>query len=214
MTKRLSFVIFYSLLAFAAQAKTMVEIWSLMPDSIIPYIDRTHRLEMTDFIRMGLQGDVANSLSGKSQMDTITTDYIHLTLNETTDMELKRLPYNGGDSLLCLVTTFKGPEPESKVRFFTQEWQTINLPQAFDGKGLSDLAARLFVRPDTMSQEHFAETCAMVDPVMLGARLSAADSNMTVSLSAPLLQASDRQRVTTVTKPLTLRWDGSGFKAE
>ncbi len=214
MTKRLVIAAVCSLLCVIAPAKTMVELWSLMPDSIIAYVDRTHRLEMTDFLKMGLKGDVPNSLAGKSQMDTITADYIHLTLNEATVMELKRLPVAGGDSLLCMVTTFQGPEEESSVRFFTQEWQAVSMPRAFGGVELAGLAGRLLVCPDTMSQQRFAEISAMVDPVMVCARLSAADNRLTVTLSAPLLSAEDRQAVRSVAAPLTLCWDGAQFAAE
>ena len=58
MIKRLIFTAITLLVSLSSMAKSMVEIWSSIPDSVIPYIDRTHRLEMTDFIKMGLKGDV------------------------------------------------------------------------------------------------------------------------------------------------------------
>lgn len=214
MIKRLIFTTISILLAFSSTAKTMEEIWSAMPDSIIPYIDHTHRLEMTDFIKMGLKGDVDHSLGGKSEMDTITSDYIHLTLNESVTMELKRLPWEGHDSLVCVVTTWKGPAEESKVKFYTQEWRGVVVPNAFDGGDFPMLASRLTQRPDTMSEDRYAHLRAMIDPVMLSAKMSVGDDGLRVSLSLPLLEADDQRLLEPIMKPVELHWDGRSFKSK
>lgn len=214
MIKRLIFTAITLLVSLSSMAKSMVEIWSSIPDSVIPYIDRTHRLEMTDFIKMGLKGDVNHSLGGKSEMDTITADYIHLTLNESVTMELKRLPREGEDSLLCVVTTCKGPAEESNVKFFTQEWQSIIVPKAFEGGDYYELASRLTQRPDVMSKARYDELCAMIDPVMLSAKLSIADNVLHVKLSLPLLKADDQRKLSSVMNPIDLHWDGRGFNTK
>lgn len=214
MIKRLFFIAITLLVSLSSMAKTMVEIWSSIPDSIIPYIDRTHRLEMTDFIKMGLRGDVDHSLGGKSEMDTITADYIHLTLNESVTMELKRLPREGEDSLVCVVTTWKGPAEESNVKFYTQEWQSIIMPKAFEGGEYNELASRLIQRPDIMSKARYDELCAMIDPVMLSAKLSIADNVLHVKVSLPFLKADDQRKLASVIKPTDLHWNGRGFNAK
>jgi hypothetical protein len=99
MKKNIAFLLLLLFLqALSISAKSMLEIWKSMPDSMLPYIDRNHRQEMTDFIAMGLKGDVDNLLQGKSIMDTLTQSYIHVTLNESAIMQLRRLPFKGGDS--------------------------------------------------------------------------------------------------------------------
>ena len=85
---------------FTLSSKSMVEIWKTMPDSLLMLVDRTQRLEMPNFISMGLKGEVTNTLQGKSRMDTLTANYIHLTLTKSSSMQIKRLEETLGVRLL------------------------------------------------------------------------------------------------------------------
>lgn len=210
--KRLIITTICVVLTLGLNAKSMSEIWACLPDSVFPYLDHTHRAQMTEYIQMGLKGDVDHSLAGKSVMDTLTADYIHLTLNESVVMELKKLPRNGIDSLLCVVTTWKGPAEESSVKFFTQDWQALDLPHAFGGKELKDLAGELTQKPDTMGVKRFAELQSMIDPVMIEANLSPYNSRMCLRIALPMLSADDRKAVACITRELVLSWKGNAFQ--
>lgn len=210
--KRLIITAICVILSLGAHAKSMEEIWGCIPDSIIPYIDRAHRVQMTEYIRMGLKGDVDNSLAGKSVIDTLTADYIHLTLNESAIMELKKLPWNDSDSLLCVVTTWKGPAEESTVRFYSQDWKAINLPNAFNGKNFANLADNLTQKPDTMDEKRFSELRSMIDPVIVGAHLSPSNNQLKVRLALPLLSGDDKTAVESIMHEVVLSWNGIGFQ--
>lgn len=212
MKKRLIITIICTILTLGTYAKTMSEIWACMPDSVIPYLDRAHRTQMIEYIKMGLKGNVDHSLAGESAMNTLTNDYIYLTLNESVVMEVKKLPHCGADSLLCVVTTWKGPAEESSVQFFTQDWQALDLPQAFEGKKLTDLADELMQKPDTMDDKQFAELRSMIDPIMIGAHLSPANDRLRLHVSLPLLSADDQKAVEAIARELVLSWDGNAFQ--
>ena len=68
----------FTLCTLTVGAKSMVDIWKAIPDSLMPYIDRKHRTEMVEFIRMGLKGDVDNLLGSKSTMDSLTSNFIQV----------------------------------------------------------------------------------------------------------------------------------------
>ena len=210
--KRLIITAICMVLTISVQAKSMSEIWASLPDSIIPYLDGAHRTQMTEYIKMGLKGDVDHSLAGKSVMDTLTADYIHLTLNESVVMELKRLPDGGADSLLCVVTTWKGPAEESSVSFFSQDWKPIELAHAFAGKSLPDLADELTQKPDTMDDTRFGELRSMLDPLMVNARLTPSNDQLRVRLAIPLLSADDKKAAEVIIRELVLTWDGNAFQ--
>ena len=214
MMKRLIITMLCVIFALSNHAKSMSEIWADLPCSVIPYLDQAHRMQMMQYVRMGLQGDVDHSLAGKSVMDTLTTDYIHVTLNESVVMELKRLSQSGADSLLCVVTTWKGPAEESAVRFFSQDWQALDLSNAFDGKEIADLADEMMQKPDTMDDKRFAELRSMIDPVMIGVRLSPANDQMQVRLAMPLLCTDDKKAVDAITHEMVLSWNGDAFQKQ
>ncbi len=212
MTKRLIITIICMVLMSGAKAKSMSELWTCLPDSVIPYLDRAHRVQMMEYIKMGLKADVDNSLAEKSMVDTLTADYIHLTLNESVVMELKKLPQTGGDSLICMVTTWKGPAEESRVRFFSQSWQELDLSHAFHEKELANLTEELIQKPDTMDEKRFGELRSMIDPMLVSAHLSPNDNQLQVQLLTDLLSADDRKAVGVLIRPLFLSWNGTTFQ--
>lgn len=198
--------------ALQLQAKSMVELWNAMPDSVIPYIDRNHRLEMTEFIGMGLSGDVDNGLQGKSKMDTITADYIRLTLNESMVMQLKRLPSVTGDSLLCVVKTWLAPEPESELTLYTQDWQPLEQSQLVGDRPWADWRTALWTRPDTMAVADFDALRTATDLVLVAATLAPQTATITLQGTAPVALAADKPRLKAALPPRTFTWDGRAFR--
>lgn len=195
-------------LSLNVPAKSMVEIWEALPDTMLPYIDRNHRLEMTEFLNMGLKGEVDHSLRGQSIMDTITSNYIHLTLNETVEMHIKRLSYHDGDSVLCVVKTWSAPDRESDVYFYTQDWQRLDIPNPLE---LYRTELRLS-RPDSMSVDEWDALASKVSFVLTGAALSASHDNLQVFQSVPLLSIEDRDKIRPLLMSVSLKWNGRAFE--
>jgi hypothetical protein len=195
-------------LSLDMSSKSMAELWQTMPDSVIPYIDRAQRQEMMEFISMGVEGKVRHSLQGQSKMDTLSSDYIHLTLSESMEMEMKRLPFQDGDSILCVVKTWSAPCRESEVYFYAQDWQDIEIPNPLvryrDEVQLS--------RPDTMSVETFKELSHQVGFVLTAASLSVSDDTLRVYQSVPLLSKEDSEKLKPMLTTVSMKWNGRRFE--
>lgn len=205
--RKIIFLVIGLTMAMAMEARPMREIWTSLPDSLLPYVDRNHRLEMVEFIDMNLNGDVDNLFGGKSEMDTITTDYIGLTLSQSSSMQIKRLPVAGGDSLLCVVKTYLGPAAESEVAFYHQDWTPASVMLSLDSAGTARWMPRLLVKPDTMSEEHFVHYKTFISPYIVGARLSPDDDNLELRLSLPMPVREEKQALEAMTPSFSLRWD-------
>lgn len=205
--RKIIFLVIGLTMAMGVEARSMREIWTSLPDSLLPYVDRNHRLEMVEFIDMNLNGDVDNLFGGKSEMDTITTDYIGLTLSQSSSMQIKRLPVAGGDSLLCVVKTYLGPAAESEVAFYHQDWTPASVMLSLDSTGTARWMPRLLVKPDTMSEEHFVHYKTFISPYIVGARLSPDDDNLELRLSLPMPVREEKQALEAMTPSFSLRWD-------
>lgn len=187
-------------------AKSMTEVWNTMPGRLVPFLDHNHQIEMTEFIAMGIGGEVDNQLQGKSRMDTLATDYIQVTLTEASTLEIKRLPVAGGDSILCVVHTVGLPQGESTVNFYTQEWEPLSSPLA--KLTPEKMLQQLTLRPDTMPAARYDSLCSLLDPVMTMAHLCVSDENLTLELSLPLLSKDDRTALNGILRKRVIRWDG------
>ncbi|MCH5311386.1 MAG: DUF3256 family protein [Prevotella sp.] len=129
MVKRmiLSAVLTLAFLAPAtAQTVTMADVFRQMPDSLMPYITHNDRLDMIDYLDAGMKAEVTNRFNGKSVLDTISTDYLHLTLSDALVVEMGVLPVeelttDSCTHVVCVVSTYA--KMESTLTFYTAKWQ-------------------------------------------------------------------------------------------
>lgn len=195
----------------AGQAKSMKDMWLSMPDSLAPTLTQNMRLEMVELQDMKVKAEVANALGDSCVMDTLTHNFLQVQLSKVCLLQAKLLPTMGGDSILCVVKTFSGPEKESEVAFYNQDWQQKDAAHLFDGHDFATLYDRLVQKPDTMSEERFAQLKSMIEPRMLNAILFEHDNSMVVRLALPLLSADDKKQVNAIKKQTKLNWSGRVF---
>lgn len=206
-------ILLFVVFATVGQAKTMREILVAMPDSVVPYLNKNMRLELVELMDMHVTPEVKNSLAGVSKIDTLTADYLQLTLNKVTTLEMKLLARGeNGDSLLCMIKTVAAPEKESEISFFSQQWEPLDLHGMFDGKDLGALTETLLAKPDTMSAERYQELKAMVEPRMVYATFSEIGNDVVFNLSLPLLVKEDKMAVKAILLQRKFKWNGITFK--
>lgn len=203
------FIFLFSAVTYAQ--KTMRDIWIAMPDSIVAYLDKGKRTEMVDLYATQMKAEVKNRLGGMSVMDKLTDDYVCVTLNSCSILQLKKFSTN--DSfIICVVKSFKAPEPECEISFFDSQWQLktdkFGLPVTNDESVLK----RDFInKPDTMSQEEFEELLSIFDPLMLSAELSETEPIVTLMLSKPLLRSEEIDNAIAIIKQRKFKWSGYIF---
>ncbi len=185
-----------------SDAKTVGDMWVSMPDDMIGYLTKNERMELMDLVDMKVKPQVKNELDGSSSVDTLSNNYLKVTLSSASTIEMKMLP-SEGDSLLCVVRTFSAPEKESVVSFYDQNWNE---------KKINYTIPSLTARPDTMSQEKYDDLCRMIEPYMVMSELSPNDNSLCVSLSMPLQNKEDKTSLKPILLQRKLKWNGETFK--
>ena len=211
VNKRYVVLAVLALCCFQMQAqRAMKDFWMSMPDSLCEYLNANKRREMVDFYGMGVRAETYNLLEGMSVMDTLTTHHTVVTLSPASQLTVALLEKADGDSLLCVVSTFLGPQPESVLTFYDKEWHPVQaddfVPQI--------QAADLMHRPDTMDVDEYDRLVRLIDPVMTSASFSPSDASLKFRLSTPLLSANDRQRVDAILVDRKYLWDGRAFRLQ
>lgn len=187
-------------------ARSMKDLLVSMPDSVVPFLDKNLRLEFAELQEMGVKAEVKNLLGDTSVMDTLTTDFLQLRTSRVSTLQMKKLPALDGDSLLCVVNTFAGPEKDSELCLYTQDWKPV--PCSFD---LQSKAGALVQKPDTMSEERFAELKRMIEPKMVYALLLQHEDAIVLRLSLPLLSEEDKKQVNAIKMQRKFNWNGRTF---
>ena len=187
----------FSLLPLNAQ--NMRQIWLEMPDSIVPYLNRSLRTELADYVTMGMKSEVMNALRDTTRIEKLTDDYILVQLSNATKLEIKSLDA----STIAMVQTWCGPLAESKLSLFSNNWEA---------KQLNIDVSPMFVKPDTMSQQRYSELLDMANVTMNEMQLSVKDNSLTIKYSVPLLSSTDKKEMQAILRQRKLNWNGTTFK--
>ena len=204
--KKMKYIMMACLLtaSLGVGAKSMKDLLVSMPDEVMPCLNKNMRLEFAELQEMGVKAEVKNLLEEVSVMDTLTQDFVQIRLTKASTLQMKKLPVENGDSVLCVVKTFAGPEKESELYFYNQDWKKMDATRLLDGKRMEDLAESLILKPDTMSETRFAE--------LVSALLLQNENSLVVRLSLPLLSADDKKAVNAIKLQRSFKWNGKTFK--
>ena len=180
-----------------------------MPDSLLPHLEQASRVRLFELADAGMPAEVENKLHGKSRLDTLCQHFLQLTASESQTVQMKLLPLRqaeeqGGDSVLCVVQTLRGPAAESRVRVFTRQWAL-----------LSDTCYRdksLLVKSDTLSADDYQQLLNSIPLVVWEATLNAYSDELLLTPSLPLMFVEEKERRNPLLLQRNLKWDGKTFK--
>lgn len=199
-------------LAVASMAQGMEEVFTSMPDSIFPYLNLSVRTDLVNAFKAKTKLETKNLLGGDCIVNDMTDRFMDIRLNKMTDLKLLLLDRRDSTQMLCVARTYGSPAAESKIEFYTADWKPVGgrfgLPDTSDARLMLSM---LTCRPDTMTEQRFAEIKKNIEPVMVAADLTP-NGEIRFSLSVPLLQKEDLKAVETIKKQKSLKWCGDTFK--
>lgn len=185
--------------------KTMREVWIDMPDSITMYLTKSMRTELADYVDMKVSAATKNAIGDTVRIDTLTSDYIAVTLSESSKLEMKLLPKDGSN-IICMVRTYYGTAAESIISFWQLDWQQlpdISMP------ALENI--ELIKKPDNLSVTEFNKIKAMISPKMIEMRLSPDDNSLLLSYSLPDVNKEDSELIKSILAQKKINWNGEIF---
>ena len=210
MMKRLVYTISLLLtVIFQASARTPIRQWLVaMPDSVMPLLTKNNRLDFFDFYDAKMEAAVTNRMEGKSRMNTLTDDFVHMSYTKSTDVAMKLLPVNDSTDILCMVTTVKAAVYDSRIAFYDAQWQPLVVADYMNEPCVMDF--RSTVQGDSLQ-------CAWnkIDAFFHTYRLSAEDTVLECVLTTiDYLSKEDREEVVPYVRqePLVYRWTNNRFK--
>ena len=180
-------------------AQSLREVWIEMPDSVLPYLSKSQRTELADYVDMKADPAVLNAFGDSVRIERMTNNYLLVKASKVTRLEIKLLDNN----TLALVQTWKAPVAESKLSLFNLQWQPKEAVVVYNEN---------IVKPDSMSEEEFADLKSLMYPRMREYRLSAENNSLSVSWNYPLLSKKDAKRVADLLKMQVVNWTGKDFR--
>lgn len=115
----------------SAQDLNIRDVFKQMPDSLMPYLSITNRLDFIDFIDSDMKAQVKNQMDEDSEMTTLGQDSLSIRMSEAlrVDMFLVTLsePVDSSSAAVAIIETFQVDSlyGESSVRYYTLSWQPL-----------------------------------------------------------------------------------------
>lgn len=191
--------------AFGLEAQDMKTLFTRMPDAFLPQLETAWRKDLADLYLAGKEARLQNTMGGYSQLLKLTGDYLLLQVTERSAVEIKRLPLINNTSILCMITTVEGPAADSRVSFYTTEWQPL------ESAGLlTPVKAEWFIREDADR-----DALSRLDIDLIKYRLSPDDQTLTASFTTPLyLHKTERRELLPFLKDTSkvYTWNKSAFR--
>jgi len=176
-------------LSAPAKAQTAAEVFVNMPDSHIPQLEDAWRKDLLDLHNAGREARLQNTMGGFSTLIALTEDYALLQSTENTTVELKLLPLVNNTKIVCLITTVNAPVSDSRLAFYTTEWQPIEAATIF-----TPVESDWFIREDADRDSFdFNDFVARLDIELIHYTLSADDNTLTATYTTPLYLGANYQ---------------------
>ena len=210
----LLFAIFIGALQAYAQYSVMRDVFSQMPDSLLPYMSHNNRLDLIDFAESGMEAEITNSFDEQVRLTKLTSNYLRLELSKASSVEMKLLPTEDllpdtTKTIICLVYSFGEKTPFSNIRFYTSKWLPLSIENPITAH--SD---KLIIKPDTMGIELFDELRNYLMPLYVSASISETNDVITMKASSQGTMPIDNKSkcLNDIIKQISIEWDGKTFK--
>ena len=209
--KRLILSILVCIFAFGVKAQEMDALFVSMPDQNIPQLENAWRKDLIDLYKSGKEARLKNTMNGFSSLDSLTSDYLFLQVTERSAVEMKLLPLVNNTKVICMIRTVNGPVADSRIEFFTTDWQPLAVSDLF-----TPVDPDWFIKEDTDKNSNaFQDAVSRLDMNLIRYNLSPDNLTLTATYTTPLyLSKEDRKMVTPFIKesPKVYTWEKYHFK--
>ncbi len=121
---------------------TLRDAFANAPDEVFPLLTRNNRLDCLDFAEGKVNMEVKNRGDGQTRIDSMTNDYLRISMTAKSRVELRMLPATDQQpQRICMIRTYMGPAEDSQVSLYDTHWQLLGtverpLPDAFMDESL------------------------------------------------------------------------------
>ena len=188
-----------------SNAQDMRGIFIEMPDSIIPLLTQSNRADCVDFLDAKMRARVTNRFDGHSELLQLTPDYLKMQLTGHTFLQMKLLPRSSGDTIICMINTVCAEARDSRIRFYTKEWQEISSTAEFFKKPM--------IKDFFAAGESLDKILQIADIYLVELTLSPTETTMQANYTMPAyMSRADSAFVTKNMHLIEYQWTGKTFE--
>jgi hypothetical protein len=209
--KRVALGLIFVCFVVSSWAQRMDELFIKMPSDIIIQLEEAWRKDLVDLYKSGKTATLENTMQGRSGLVKLTDDYLLLQSSERSVLEMKVLPLVNHTHVICMITTVSAPVADSRVYFYTTEWNPIPTEEVY-----TPVTADWFRKEEVDCSSiacHDAKT--LLDIFLVKYNLNEEDFSLTAEYTTPLyLDDDSRGKIASLLKdvPRKYEWKSGRFE--
>ena len=206
--KHIIAVIWLGYFLSAAEAQKMESYFISMPNDYIVLLEEAWRKDLVDIYKSGKPAVLENTMQGKSVMNKLTDNYLLLQSSESSTVELKLLSLVNNTYIICMIETVYAPVADSRVTFYSTEWEQIASDNIFTPVGKD-----WFWKEDMDSSS--PECWPQSELFLVKYSLSDENATLTAQYMTPLLFDEETQQLVKLslkTEPKIYEWKSGRFE--
>lgn len=194
-----------------ASAQTMADIFIKMPDDLVVQLEEAWRKDLVGLYKSGRTATLENTMRGRSTLEKLTDDYLLLQSTQSSTVELKLLPLVNNTYIICMVETVYAPVADSRVHFYSTEWQRLESNEIFE-----PVAGDWFLKTEAdRSSFAFQDVLTRLDMCLVKYNLNAENTQLTATYTTPAyLDDEFRKKAEPFLKaePKVYKWKSGRFE--
>ena len=194
-------------MATAGRAADLRTLFISMPDSIVPTLTKSDRMDFLDYMDSGMKARVRNKLGGESVMTQFEENKLSIQTSQSGRMDMVLLKKGKNETLICIVRTVNAKYEDSRLSFYTEDWKPVPTEQLIELPKLDDYLTKEALKNDSL--DYFKKMSMLrlqsITPLdgVLEFRYTSLDD---------LGQDAERYRDWIKPTPIRYTWNGKTFK--
>lgn len=194
-------------MAMAGRAADLRTLFVSMPDSILPTLTKSDRMDFLDYMDSGMKARVRNKLGGESVMTQFEENMLSIQTSQAGRFDLVLLKKGKNETLICIIRTVNAKYDDSRLSFFTEDWKPVPTEQLIELPKLDDYLTKEALKSDSLDVFKKKSMLRLQSIVPVDGALEFRYTSLD-----DLGEDADKYRSWFKPTPLRYTWNGKTFK--
>ena len=194
-------------MAMAGRAADLRTLFVSMPDSILPTLTKSDRMDFLDYMDSGMKARVRNKLGGESVMTLFEENMLSIQTSQAGRFDLVLLKKGKNETLICIIRTVNAKYDDSRLSFFTEDWKPVPTEQLIELPKLDDYLTKEALKSDSLDVFKKKSMLRLQSIVPVDGALEFRYTSLD-----DLGEDADKYRSWFKPTPLRYTWNGKTFK--
>ena len=178
-----------------------------MPDSIIPTLTKSERMDFLDYMDSGMRARVRNKLGGESMMTAFSDNSLTVMTSQSGRLEMVLFPRKNGSNLICIIRTVTARYEDSRLSFYNEDWTPVDAESLIDYPQFEDYLTKAALKSDSLDMLRKQSMLRLQSIVPVDGALEFRYTSID-----DLGQDADKYRSWFKPAPIRYIWNGKKFK--